>query len=141
MAHLKYMGVADQAILKKGEDFGGRVSEGLASDVKFSRENNWTVDTAEAGITDDQVAALLDADPDRFRDVTDLKRIPSNLNQRTFLGHKKTVESDGPNEADPQARESVTPGGSVVAGGDATGTTVGGSTTGDATKAGRKSST
>lgn len=132
---IKYMGSADEAILKKGESFGGRLSEevALGKDVVWDQSNNWTLDTEEAGISQEFAELLLENDGDRFKDVTDLKRIPASQHQRLFHGAKKEEKADPgdtPTGATAESGE-VQPGGSLVEGGDAGGTTVGGSTAGD----------
>ena len=114
---LKYMGSADVMRLNKGDDFGGRLSEGLSKEVVFDKSNNWVVDTDEAGLSEDAVTVLTDEDGN-FKDVTDSSRVPSNLHQQMFMGHKKSVAAD----------EVLTTSSSATD--DAGGTTTGGSTGG-----------
>lgn len=85
---IKYMGVADVKTLKKGEDFDGRLQSGLPADLVFDAKNRWVVDVEAAGLDEAQLEALLEGDD--FKDVSDLDRIPSNLNQQTYRGHAKT---------------------------------------------------
>lgn len=96
MKKLKYMGMSHVHLLEQGDDFGGRLSEGIPQTVRFDRSNNWVVNTDEVGLTDAAVEVLL---TDRsFKDVTDMKRIPLNRHQTTFLGMR-----DGDSEPDPNA--------------------------------------
>ena len=135
MAKLKYMGSSHVHTLDKGDNFGGRLSEGLSSDVSFSRDNAWIVDTEEAGLSQEAVDVLTESGD--FKDVTDAKRIPTNLHQQIFLGMAKSEASDSADE-DEEAEEprgEAKPEGSEPAQGttetDATPTTTtGGSTRG-----------
>jgi hypothetical protein len=132
---IKYMGAADERSISKSDTFGGRLSDGAGADLVWNRDNHFIVDAEELGMSDEAVDLLLeDAD---FRDVTDLKRIPSNDNEVLFLGYPKSVESD-------EGEVRAAAGGGQGAGGTggsstaATGTTVGGSTTKGGTKGGSK---
>lgn len=90
---IKYMGTSDVHVLEKGEDWDGRLAQGLKSDLVFSKANKWVVDASD--LSDDAVELLLE-DKDSFKDVTGMSRIPSNSHQQMFLGHKQTVEADAP---------------------------------------------
>lgn len=81
---VKYMGSADVRRLEKGEDFGGRLAEGIFSDIEWTRDNRFIIDTDEAGLSEEAVTLLL-KEPD-FRDITDLKRRPLSENERLFGG-------------------------------------------------------
>lgn len=91
MAKLKYMGTADRRVLEKGEDFGGRLGTPLTKEVVWSTENNWVVDSAEAGLSAAAVELLTEKDSG-FRDVSGMDRVPVNEHQKMFLGMKGTEE-------------------------------------------------
>lgn len=114
---IKYMGTADEATVPKGTDFGGTVKEPTSVALVFDKSNKWVVDAEEAGLTQVQIDALLE-DSDRFKDVTDMQRIPFNAHQKTF----HPTKAQGASEA------KVSEAASTVS--DA-GTTAGGSTEGD----------
>lgn len=88
MAKIKFMGSSHVHNLAKGDDFGGRLSEGLSSDVTFNKENNWVVDSEEAGLSEEAVKILTESGD--FKDVTDLKSVPANEHQKIFLGMGST---------------------------------------------------
>jgi hypothetical protein len=94
VAKVKYLGTADRVIIRKGEKFAGRLSEGTTQDLVWDGSNNHLLDTDEAGLSEEALALLLEDDA-RFKDVTDMKRIPSSLNEQIFKGHKATVAADG----------------------------------------------
>jgi hypothetical protein len=134
MTKLKYMAYADEARIEKGDTLGDRLSDGLTAELVFNAANGWTVDTDELGVSQEEVDALLEADPDRFKDVSDLKRVPSNAHQKTFLGHgasKVQVDQSEPGpDGVPDAPNAGLGGGDggVAGGAEA----VGGSTSGPA---------
>lgn len=99
MSKIKYLGTADVAVLEKGENFAGRLRDPLAQRVEWNVENGHVVDTDEVGLSDTAVELLLE-DKDRFKDVTDLKRIPSSLNEQIFRGHSATKVADGEDDDD-----------------------------------------
>lgn len=136
MPKIKYMGSSHEHSLEKGENIGGRVQDEavLGSRLVFNQENNWIIDTEEAGLHDDFVSALLEADPESFQDITGKTRVPSNLNERIFLGHKKSVAADDTPNLVADGGE-VQPGGSAVGDGTAGTAAVGGSTAGDGSTA------
>lgn len=122
MPRIKYMGTADERIIEKGDNFGGRLADGLTAELKFDRSNNWVVDTDELGLSEDAVALLLE--DDGFKDVSNLARVPANEHQKIFLG----MRGSEPNEVPAEVEDQANPPGSVA---DATtGTTAGGSTRG-----------
>lgn len=82
---VKYMGTADVAIVEKSETFDGRYQGGLGRTLTFSRDNHFVLDLSD--VPADAVDLLLE-DTERFRDVTSLKRVPSNLNETIFGGHR-----------------------------------------------------
>src|SRR5688572_4002801 len=86
MAKIKYMGASHRHLLKKGDDFGGRLAEGISSEVVFDRSNNWVVDTDDAGLSEDAVKVLVESGD--FKDVSDRATIPPNEHQKIFLGMK-----------------------------------------------------
>lgn len=120
---VKYMGTSDVHTLEKGEDWDGRLAEGLKSDLVFDKSNKWTVDVSD--LSDDAVELLLE-DKASFKDVTGLARIPSNAHQQMFLGHKATAEANDENQ-NPSGSSGADAGG---------GTTVGGSTRGGGRRGG-----
>jgi hypothetical protein len=128
MPKVKYMGSADVRKLAKGETFGGRLADGLESELVFDRSNYWIVDTDELDLSEEAVQLLLEEDD--FKDVSDAKRIPDNEHQKLFMARKGAKVSVDAEEVPVTAGASVT-------GGD-TATTTGGSTekaTGAAKKA------
>jgi hypothetical protein len=91
---IKYMGKADLRTIKKGANFGGQLRDGIEADLSFSKENNWVLDVEELGLSDEALSLLL-AEQEKgvaaFKDVTDLKLIPLNANQKTFSPRAKAV--------------------------------------------------
>lgn len=85
MAKIKYLGSADRVVLEKGENFAGRLADPLAKEVVWDVSDNHLVDSDEAGLSADAVALLVE-DKERFKDVTDMKRIPTSLNEQIFKG-------------------------------------------------------
>jgi hypothetical protein len=133
MSAIKYMGYADVAKVEQGDKVGGRLSDGLTATLVFNKDNNWVVDTDELGLSEDEVGALLEADPDRFKDVTGLKRVPSNLHQRAFLGHGASqVQVDQTSEQTPSGEVPEPPAAGL--GGGAGGVTAGPEPVGGSTK-------
>lgn len=102
MPKIKYLGSSDIVTVGKGENFSGRLADPITSDVVWSAENNFVVDTDEAGLSPEAVELLLE-DSERFKNVDGMKRIPSSLNERMFAGHKASADPD-----------EVLPAGSVV---------------------------
>jgi hypothetical protein len=82
VAKVKYLGTADRVIIRKGEKFAGRLSEGTTQDLVWDGSNNHLLDTDEAGLSEEALALLLEDDA-RFKDVTDMKRIPSSSTSRS----------------------------------------------------------
>lgn len=105
---IKYMGNADVRRLEKGENFGGQLSKeaSLDRDIEWNWENNHIIDTddeAYANLSDDVISLLLDKSMDgEFKDVTDLKRVPTNAAQQMWRGMAKSEEQD------PSVKESGT---------------------------------
>lgn len=132
---VKYMGSSHEHSLESGDDFGGRLSEGLSSTVVFNRDNNWIVDTDEAGLSSEAVEVMIESGD--FKDVTDLKRIPSNENQKIFLGMGASEKNEEgavpPGQDQPEGDEPAT--GSAEADANPT-TTAGGSTRTKGTRGG-----
>lgn len=94
---VKYMGTSDIHTLQKGEDFDGQLRDGLPKDLVFDKSNKWVVDVSD--LSEEAVTLLLevsDGTPNgkEFRDVTGLKRVPSNRHQQIFLGHKASEEPE-----------------------------------------------
>lgn len=90
MAKIKYLGTADIAVLERGEDFGGRLGEPLTKRVEFNyNTNRHVVDSDEVGLSDEAVALLVE-DTDRFKDVTDVSRVPTSLHEQMFRGLPKS---------------------------------------------------
>lgn len=83
---IKFMGSSHEHTLDKGDTFGGQLGEALPQNVVFSRENHWIVDSDEVGLSDAAIDVLTSTED--FKDVTDLQKIPTNLNQQMFLGMK-----------------------------------------------------
>lgn len=86
MAKLKYMGSSHVHTLEKGDDFSGRLSEGIPKTVVFDQSNNWVVDSEESGLSEEAIKILTDVGD--LKDVSDLKTIPANEHQKIFLGMK-----------------------------------------------------
>lgn len=135
MAKVKYMGVADVRTIPKGTDFDGRLANPTTKDLVFDRTNRWTIDSDEADLSAEALTLLLEEEG--FKDVTDLKLIPSNEHQTTFLGHKKTdtaatdaAAAAAETDDDDQNPSGAGDGGAV--------TTVGGSTAGATRGGGRR---
>lgn len=84
MSKIKYMGSADVRRLNAGENFGGRLATPLSESVVWNAENNWVVDTDEAGLSAEAVALL--SKEVGFLDVSDLELVPVNDNQKIFRG-------------------------------------------------------
>jgi hypothetical protein len=81
---VKYMGMSHEQHLLAGDDFGGRLAEGIPQTVVFSRANNWKVDAEKFGLSPEAVDVLVSTGD--FKDVSELARIPLNRHQTTFLG-------------------------------------------------------
>ena len=128
MPKVKYMGTADRYVLKKGEDFDGRLGTPVSKEVVFDKSNKWVVDTDEAGISSDAFDLLLE---EGFVDVTDKDRIPSNDHQKMFLGHGATRPASNAEKEAAGDAEDITPTPPKSRRGAASTTTVGGSTPGD----------
>lgn len=128
---VKYMGLADVRKLEKGEDFGGRLNKDYAldRDIEWNWENNHVIDTDEVEGVDDEFWTLLLEEPD-FKDVTDMKRIPTNEAQRTWRAMGKNEETDaavGVKESGTAETPSTGPAGgqSEASGGETTATGAG----------------
>lgn len=127
MAKIKYMGGADVVTLAKGEKFGGRLADGLPKEVTFDADNSHLIDTDEVGLPEEAVTLLLE--DNRFKDVSDLKRIPTNTNEQVFRGMSASVEPT-------EAPDGSAPTGAAATGGGGGGGTAGTSTSGTATPTG-----
>ena len=90
---VKYMGSADIRRLEKGEDFGGRLGEPLDRDIEWNWDNKHVIDTEEFSSVDDEFWSLLLDDPE-FKDVSGMKRIPTNGAQQTWRAMPKHEEGD-----------------------------------------------
>lgn len=95
---LKYMGKSDIRTIKKGDNFGGQLRDGVEADLTFNRENNWVLDVEALGLSEETLTLLL-AEQEKgsaaFKDVTDMKLVPLNAHQKTFL---PTAAKPVPNE-------------------------------------------
>ena len=127
---VKYMGIADVARLEKGEDCGGQLANGLTVDLEWNKDNKWVVEIPE-GVPDVFIDTLLDHEGERFKEVTDLERIPLNTHQTTFMAMKQSIPatalkdqpkrdegtphqaSGGPSEATDTGATTTTTGGST----------------------------
>lgn len=128
MAKIKFMGSSHRHTLEKGDDFGGRLSEGIPKTVVFDKSNNWVVDSDEVGLSEDAVKILVDVGD--VKDVSELKTIPPNEHQKIFLGMKSGEANE---DADDEPRGQNLPDGEEPAQGttevdDDDTTTAGGST-------------
>jgi hypothetical protein len=97
MARIKYMGTSDIRRIEKGADFGGQLSKeaALSVDLQWDWDNNHIIDTDDekfSGVSEEFWDLLLE--DDAFRDVSDLKRIPTNGAQQMWKGMKKTDEAE-----------------------------------------------
>lgn len=122
---IKYMGKSDVRTIKKGNNFGGQLRDATEADLVFNRENNWIVDVEELGLSDEAVDLLL-AEQEKgsaaFKDVSDLKKIPLNAHQKTFLPSARAQANDVASEDEPittarSVSESATAGGDEAGGG------------------------
>lgn len=104
---VKYMGTADVRDIAKGWDFGGQFPSGLSKELVFDASNKWLVDLEEAGVEDADVVAQLLVDNGDFKDVTELKRVPTNAHQQTYLGMPKSVEAEDEPEQSSGTSDSV----------------------------------
>ena len=91
---VKYMGSADVRLIEAGENFGGRLATPVAETLRWDKDNNWVVDTDEAGLSAEAVALLLQEAG--FLDVSDKEVIPVNVHQSTFLGMKDAEPVEAP---------------------------------------------
>lgn len=105
---VKYLGYADESHLLPEETIGGQMAEPLGVQVTWNKANNWIIDTdddAYADVDPEFWTALTETFPESWRDVTDYKRIPLNMHQKTFLsmkeGQQMTVQEE---EAAAEAR-------------------------------------
>lgn len=89
---IKYMGNADVRRLEKGEDFGGRLGVPLDGEIEWNWDNNHVINTEDFPGADEEFWNLLLKEPD-FKDVTDLKRIPTNEAQQTWRGMPKSEDA------------------------------------------------
>ena len=90
---LKYMGFSDVRVIEKGEDFGGQLSEPLSKTLVWDWDNKHVIETDDYSDVDDVVWELIAEQPD-FRDVTELKRIPTNGAQQLWRAMPKTEEAE-----------------------------------------------
>lgn len=136
---IKYMGGADIRRLEKGEDFGGRLATPLDRDIEWNWENRHLIDTDEYEGVDDEFWSILVEEED-FRDVSELKRIPTNLAQQRWKAMPKSEEPDPSVKSSGTAETDTT---DRAAGGpsEATPTPAAGTTTGGSTRGGRGGST
>lgn len=126
MAKIKYLGTADRVLVEKGENFSGRLADPLTKTVEWNVDSNHLIDSDEAGLSKEAVELLLE-DKERFRDVTDLKKIPTSLNEQIFQGLGKNDKVD--DEADVVASPVVPVGGQGVEPGAAPAPATGSATT------------
>lgn len=84
MAKVKYMGSAHVRLIEAGENFGGRLATPLAETLRWDKNNDWILDTDEAGLSEEAVELLLSGN--NFQDVTGLERVPVNQHQSIFYG-------------------------------------------------------
>jgi len=118
------MGSADVRRIDKGETWGGRLGTPLEATLVFSKENNWVIDSDEAGISQVAVDLLLE-DKEGFKDVTGLERVPTNLNQQLFQAMPKSEKA----EVDPATAEGAQTAGPDAIGNEGAGTTTTGGST------------
>lgn len=120
MAKIKYLGSADRVLVEKGENFSGRLADPLTKTVEWNAGNNFLIDSDEAGLSAEALSLLLE-DKVRFKDVSDLKKIPTSLNEQIFrgLGKNDKAEDDaadvpvvpvGGQSVEPVGGQSVEPG-------------------------------
>lgn len=116
MPKIKYLGTAHVRRVDKGTDFGGRLAEPLTADIVWDLDHHHLVDTDDLGLSEEAVELLLE-DPN-FRDVSDLKRIPSSLGEQLWRGAPKTVhdaQGDVPAVGESEARPPFTTSTNVTA--------------------------
>lgn len=140
---IKYMGTADERVIAKNDDFGGRLPDAAGVELRWNWENHHVIDTDDAKYDDvsDEAWELVLEEPG-FKNVTDLKRIPAGLAESTWKGVGASevnvapggvagnAEPTSSSEAD--ADTTTTTGGSTAGGGGTGGsrTRAGGSTRG-----------
>lgn len=131
---VKYLGSADIRVLPKGENFGGQLADPLDKDLEWNHENHHLLDLEEEGVSKEAVELILEQDD--FRDVTDLKRIPSSTNEQMFRGAPSSSEP-APGSAGGTGGSGGTTGrtaaGGSTGGGGTAGTAGGGTTAGGST--------
>jgi len=87
---IKYIGIADRAVLAVGENFGGRLATPLTQEVVWDWGNRHIVDASKVGLSDDALTLLLQDDK-RFLDVTDHEVIPLGLHEKVWKAAKEVV--------------------------------------------------
>lgn len=97
MAKIKYLGSADRVTIKKGENFAGRLATPTTTDLVWEADKGHLLDTEGLDLSPEAIELLLE-DKVRFKDVSDLQRIPTSLNEQIFRGMPKS-------EADSAAEE------------------------------------
>lgn len=99
---LKYMGVSDIRRFEAGETFSGQLGDPLKKDVVWDRSNNFIVDADKAGLSDEAVELLLELEMEgghsEFKNVSGMKRVPTNAHQRTFMAMKDRQEAKAATE-------------------------------------------
>lgn len=94
---VKYMGTSDVRRIEKGADFGGQLSKeaALSVDLQWDWDNNHIIDTEEESFSDvsDEFWDLLLESGTEFKDVTDMRRVPTNGAQQMWKGAKKTEDN------------------------------------------------
>lgn len=120
---IKYMGNADNRILEKGTDFGGRLGEPLDREIEWNWDNNHVIDTEDFDGVDEEFWSLLLDEPD-FKDVTNLKRIPTNEAQQMW---RAMPASEAGSEGRAVSGSSNAPSGSEGAAGETDATLAGAS--------------
>lgn len=143
MAKLKYMGSADKKTIRASDDFGGLLPGGFGVDFQFNAGNNWVVDSDDLGLSQEAVDLLVEHED--VKDVSDLKTVPPNKHQATFLGLKSREpaavalgedEDDVPNPKGDSGKGQNPPSSSGGAGAGGSTSTAGGSTRGKGGRAG-----
>lgn len=104
---IKFMGSSHIHTLEKGDNFGGRLGEGIPKKVVFDTDNSWVVDAAEVGLTDAAVDVLIESGD--FKDVTGMERIPTNLHQQIFLSMPASEKVAAVADADEEKPEDDEP--------------------------------
>jgi hypothetical protein len=90
---IKYIGIADRAVLDEGEDFGGRLAKPLKKKIVWDWGNRHIVDAGKAGLSDEALELLL-ADDTRFIDVSNDKIVPLGLHEKTWKAMREAPSED-----------------------------------------------